>query len=31
MLACFRNGCIFAPAKHSNKVLFQVGPVVQLG
>ncbi len=31
MLASFRKGCTFAPAKQSNRVLFLVGPVVQLG
>jgi hypothetical protein len=30
-IASFKKGCIFAPAKQSNRVLFLVGPVVQLG
>ena len=31
MLANSEKGCTFAPAKQSNRVLFLVGPVVQLG
>jgi hypothetical protein len=31
IIASFGKGCIFAPAKQSNRVLFQAGPVVQLG
>ncbi len=31
MLASFGKGCTFAAAKQSNRVLFLVGPVVQLG
>ena len=30
-IVSFRKGCTFAPAKQSNRVLFQAGPVVQLG
>ena len=30
-IVSFGKGCIFAPAKQSNRVLFQAGPVVQLG
>ena len=30
-LVSIEKGCIFAPAKQSNRVLFQAGPVVQLG
>ncbi len=31
MLVSFGKGCTFAPAKQSNRVLFLVGPVVQVG
>ena len=31
MLAGSEKCCTFAPAKQSNRVLFQAGPVVQLG
>ena len=31
MLASSEKGRTFAPAKQSNRVLFQAGPVVQLG
>ena len=31
MLVDKEKGCTFAPAKQSNRVLFLVGPVVQLG
>lgn len=31
MLVHFKNGCTFASAKQSKKVLFKVGPVVQFG
>ena len=31
MLAGNEKVCTFAPAKQSNRVLFLVGPVVQLG
>lgn len=31
MLVSSEKGCTFAPAKQSNRVLFLVGPVVQLG
>ena len=31
MLVGSEKGCTFAPAKQSNRVLFLVGPVVQLG
>lgn len=31
MLASSEKGRTFAPAKQSNRVLFLVGPVVQLG
>ena len=30
-IVSFKKGCTFAPAKQSNRVLFLVGPVVQLG